>query len=568
MSRSKELVELFEQYTEVMLERSPITATMLGDNRYNHLIDDNSLEAMEEGLFIDKEYLDKISNIDDSDFDETDYLNRELFINDIKKSLNGYDVKAYFLSVDHFSGPQMWIPTLFQVHPLNSEKDYSDLISRIGQFPTFFKNEIEILTQGMKEGIVPPKFSIELVIKQLDALLEMNDDSVFYLPLKKLSDDEHKALRCEALFDNNRISCDKFKNALEKFLVPALQEYRDFLSATYLDACSDKPGLSNIPGGKEIYSHLLGFHTTESLTPEEIHETGKKEVESILEKMKVIMEKVGFKGTLQEFFESLKTDKRFLPSNKEEYMNVFKDILAKMEAKIPEYFSRSPKLPYEVRAMEPFREKNAPTALYMPGPMDGSRPGIYYVNSFECETRSTYTLEALSYHEAVPGHHFQIALSRELDSLPLFRKLSHYTAYIEGWALYVERLALDMGFYGDPYSDFGRLTFDAWRSARLVIDTGIHVFNWTQKQACDYLRKCTSLCETDVLSEVDRYCVMAGQACSYKIGQLVILKLRKQAREKLGNKFDYKKFHDFLLDGGALPLDVLEEQFKKWLSQQ
>jgi uncharacterized protein (DUF885 family) len=218
--------------------------------------------------------------------------------------------------------------------------------------------------------------------------------------------------------------------------------------------------------------------------------------------------------------------------------------------------------------MEPFREKNAPTALYMPGPMDGSRPGIYYVNTSECETRSTYTLEALSYHEAVPGHHFQIALSRELDSLPLFRKLSHHTAYIEGWALYVERLALDMGFYNDPYSDFGRLTFDAWRSARLVIDTGIHVFNWTREQARDYLRNCTSLCEADITAEIDRYCVMPAQACSYKIGQIVILKLRKKAQKELKENFDYKKFHDFLLMGGALPLDVLENQFEKWLERQ
>ena len=556
MSLSTELARLLSEYDEWLLSENPFLATMLGDHRFNHLLGENGPARIEKDAIAYKNFLVKVDALPSENMDQDDLLTASILKKGLENALEGVDLGVHLLCVDHMSGPQINLPHLCQIHPFRDKKDYEDFLSRLVQIPENLDGDIAILRLGIDKGLTNPTFSIRQAIEQTRALID-NIQSPFFLPITGQKPD----------FQGKGEIFEAISEAIKGKIWPSLSKFADFLEKEYLPVCTDDPGLCHRPGGDRIYKFLVAQHTAPGLKPEEIHKIGLSEVSRVQKEMLTIMKAVDFKGELSDFFNMLKSDSRFLASSREEYMNFFESILKAMEEKIPQYFKTLPKYPYEVKPMESFREKNAPTAYYMPGPLDGSRPGIYYVNTYEWEKRSTYTLEALSFHEAVPGHHFQISLSRELAELPLVRKLAHYTAYIEGWALYTELLAREMGFYTDPYSDFGRLTFDAWRSARLVIDTGLHHLGWDMETARKYLRDNTSLSEPDIAAEIDRYCVMPGQALSYKIGQIQMIKLRKLAMDRLGEAFDYGEFHDTILLSGALPLDILEEKVVEWVEK-
>lgn len=554
MARSSELSKLLDEYEEYLLSTNPILATILGDHRFNSELGDHSMAALDVQMAKCHEFHEKLITIDRSGYDEDDALTNNIFKKSLENSKRGFDLNTHLLCVDHLSGPQMIIPHICQVHPTRNRGDLDDFHSRMKQVPKYLNDIKEYLRTGLRVKIVSPAFSIEQTIAQFNDL-STGDATPLMLPVTGNNSD----------FQGRQGLVSDIESAINGVVRPALGEFAEFLRSEYMPKCAVKPGLCNLASGPEIYNFLIEQHTSPAFNPWGIHRIGEEEVAKTKSQMLDIMSNIGFKGDQQEFFKYLRTDKKFMASSREEYLSYFNRILDEMKKRIPDFFATLPKYPCEVRPMEPFREKNAPTAYYMPVPIDGSRPGIYYVNTSNWETRSTYTLEALSYHEAAPGHHFQISLSRELKNLPLVRKLAHYTAYIEGWALYSELLAKEMGFYQDPYSDFGRLTFDAWRSSRLVIDTGIHHYGWSREKAMDYLRESTSLCEADIVAEIDRYCVMVGQACSYKIGQLHFLKIRDEAVNRLKENFSIREFHDEVLLSGALPLDILEGRVRRWI---
>jgi prolyl oligopeptidase len=355
-------------------------------------------------------------------------------------------------------------------------------------------------------------------------------------------------------------------NTIRLDIVGGYDMLATYLKAYYLPACRDTVGYHALPRGKERYANRVRRYTTTDLTPEQIYEIGMKELTWIRAGMEEIKDSVGFKGTLSEFIAYMKTDPQFHYSTSDSLVEGFKSILAEMDKKMPLLFGRLPKTPYSYKEIEPYRAASAPDAYYYPPPDDGSRPGYFYINSYKPEERPKYTMQALAFHEAVPGHHLQIAIQQELTGLPDFRRHGGYTAFVEGWGLYSERLPKEVGFYNDPYSEFGRLTFEAWRACRLVVDPGIHYMGWTREQAIQFMRENTGLSDHNIESEIDRYIAWPGQATAYKIGQLQILKLRAMAQEQLGPRFDIRAFHDELLSDGALPLELLEKKMTRWIA--
>jgi prolyl oligopeptidase len=356
--------------------------------------------------------------------------------------------------------------------------------------------------------------------------------------------------------------------AIRDAVVPAYKRMADYMEQDYLPACREEIGIYALPNGKERYKIIARRYTTTNQTPEEISEIGKRELARVHDEMRAVMKQVGFEGTIQAFADSLRRDKRFYYDNADSLVAGFKEILHRMDQKMPELFGRLPQAHYGFREMETYRAESAPDAYYYPAPEDRSRTAFFYINTYKPEMRPKYTMEALAYHEAVPGHHMQIALQQELEQLPMFRQHGGYTAFVEGWALYSEELPKEVGFYADPYSEFGRLTFDAWRCTRLVVDPGIHYFGWTRDQAVAFFRENTALSELNIQSEVDRYIAWPGQALAYKIGQLKLLELRHRAEDALGDAFDLRAFHDALLEEGALPLDLLEAKMARWIDDQ
>jgi uncharacterized protein (DUF885 family) len=329
--------------------------------------------------------------------------------------------------------------------------------------------------------------------------------------------------------------------------------------------CRDKEGVWSLPEGTDMYRFYVRYHTTIDLSPEEIHETGKSEVKRISEEIRKIIKRMGFDGGIREFAEYVKTKKELYPETGREIVGGYRDILLEMDKKLPRYFGRLPKAEYDIKEIEKYREQAAPAAYYYPPPRDFSRPGYFYINTYKPESRPRSIMEALAYHEAVPGHHLQIAIMQELEDIPDFRRYQGSTAYIEGWALYAEKLAKEMGFYQQDFSEYGRLTNEIWRAARLVVDTGIHYFKWSREEAIQYCRENTGLEEHEIEVEIDRYIAMPGQALAYKTGELKILQLRERAKKAFGSKFDIRDFHDRLLEEGALPLYALEDHIERWI---
>ncbi len=555
-----ELDHLYQDYWDFVLKEDPRYATYLGDHRYDDELEDSSEEAFRRRSSQYREYLGRLRGYPRPTVG-ADRLNYELFERELNESIEQLSFRPYLMPITQQQGPHIEVPELVTYHPSRSVQDYENYLSRLGKFPRLIDQTITNMVVGVRERLVLPRIIVERIVPQLKAQIVSEPyKSEFYKPIiglpKEISPEDARRLDEECA------------DAVLGSIVPAYEKLDRFLQEEYLPASRSEVGIWALPDGGERYAFYVRRFTTTSLSSDEIHQLGLRELAKIRGEMEALMRKLGFTGTVQEFLGKLRKDKAMYYPSGEALVAGFKDILRKMDAALPRLFGRLPKAEYGFREIEAYRAEAAPEAYYYPPPEDGSRPGYFYVNTFRPETRPKYTMESLAYHEAVPGHHLQISIQQELTGLPKFRRHGGYTAFVEGWAHYAEALPKEIGFYSDLYSEFGRLSGSAWRAARLVVDTGTHQMRWTREQAIQFMKDNTGASEHNIISEVDRYIAWPGQALAYKIGQLKISEIRARAERLLGGGFDVRRFHDKLLSDGALSLDILDSEMGRWLETQ
>jgi uncharacterized protein (DUF885 family) len=548
------LLDLFKREWEYNLKNSPIYSTFVGETRYNHLLTDFSAKAIEDSHNHELELINELQGFDFNSLSENNQLNFQLFKLKIESSIKDYSFKEYLMPIHQMYGVQNYFHRMVDIMPFKKESDFQNYLSRLKAFPVLIDQTIALMDEGVKAGYTIPRIAMKDVPNQIKRLLP--DDfrnCSFYKPLIKDS---------KYLPDLLKIDLEL---AIKNELYGAFNKLKNYLEKSYIPACRETIGLSDIPSGKEYYDHKLWEFTTTELKAEEIHEIGIKEVERINKEIKALMKKIGF-DDYDMFLIYLRTDGDFYFKDEKTLLMHYRDFAKRIDKELPRFFKVLPRLPYGIEKIPDHQAPSSPTAFYMGPDLNMTRPGIFYANTSHLETRPSYEIESLTLHEAVPGHHLQICLALELKNLPEFRKSVKFTGYVEGWALYAEKLGAEMGFYDDPYARFGQLSFEMWRACRLVIDTGLHVFKWDRKKAIDFLQHYTGKSEAASAVEVDRYIVMPGQATAYKIGELKILELRKKFEETKGDNFDIRDFHDLILRNGALPLNVLENYVEKYLS--
>jgi len=552
------LVSLFSDYWQAQLRNYPTYATYLGDHRYDSLLTDESADGYARRLAEARTFLERIQAIPLEGLTPADSLNHRLFERILEDHIADSAFRDYLMPVTQQGGPPLGFAELPTYHPFHSTVDYDNYIARLRAFPAQMDQVMANMRTGMEEHLVPARITMEKVIPQLDAL-QVRDarKSVLYAPATQIPDSLADSTR-------SRIEDDVY-HAVRDDVMPAYRRLQDFIRKRYLRACRREPGIWALPDGEARYARAVAHYTTTDMTPDEIFQLGEREMGHIRGAMRGVTNRLGYRGNLIDFMNALRINPKYYYDSPEELMQGFRTILKGMDEQLPNLFGHLPKQWYDLREIESFRAESAPAAYYYGAPDDGSRPAYFYVNTSHLESRPKYTMEALAYHEAVPGHHLQLTIQQELTNLPEFRRHGGYTAYVEGWALYAEALPKEVGMYAEPYSEFGRLTFDAWRAARLIVDTGIHHFKWSRERAIEYLRENTALSDADIVSEVERYIAWPGQALAYKIGQIRILEIREKAQRKLRQDFDEKRFHDALLADGALPLDLLQKKMDRWI---
>ncbi|MGE9757603.1 DUF885 domain-containing protein [Acinetobacter baumannii] len=558
--RVKALNQLLQEQWEYTLKNSPETATVLGDLRYNNRWTEISKTQIEKDKKTTQNFLKRFEAIDSTGFSATDQLNKDLMIYQLKETLKNYDLKLYEMPFNQMWGLHLQFPGFISSIPFDNAKQYQDYISRLKQIPLILDQGIQLAKQGQKDGLMPPKYLIEKVAKQIDSIATpTGKDSVFASPLKEFPKNISKA-------EQERLSREILQ-AIDQNVRPAYQKLGTFIQKDYLPYGRQHEGIWSLPNGDELYRFYVENNTTTSESPENIHQLGLKEVARIEAEMLKIAKAQGF-NDLKSFQQSLKTNPAVFAKSREEILEIYRGYIAQMQPELPKLFGLLPKNKVEVLPVEQYREKEAAGAEYHQGTPDGSRPGQVYVNTGDFSERSKISMEATAYHEAIPGHHMQIDIAQNLPNLPMFRKQPNHTAYIEGWALYAEQLGKDVGFYKDPLSDYGRLSSELFRACRLVVDTGVHYKKWTRQQIIDFMREHSALDEPDIQAETDRYIAIPAQALAYKMGQLKILELRELAKQELGDRFDIKAFHDMILNAGTLPLNILDARIKNWIKEQ
>ncbi len=540
------------------LQTQPEFATILGDLRYNDRWSDLSLAHAAAEQKVAQDFLRRFEAIDTTGFSDTDRLNQELMVRQLKDGLRSYDLKLYEMPLDQMSGVHLQLAGFISSIPFDNTKEYDDYLTRLKAVPAAFDQVIALARQGMKDGMMPPRYILEKVVPQIDNIAKPDAaDSVFAQPLKhfpaSVSAADQQRLRTAILA------------AIDQQIRPAYRKLGQFVAKDYAPHGRSEPGVWQLPHGDEIYRFDIEQMTTTHETPEQIHEIGQAEVKRIQGEMTKIAKSQGF-ADLDSFRASLKNNPKVHATSREDILDHYRKYLAQMQPELPKLFGLLPKTKVVVVPVEAFREKEATAAEYHQGTPDGSRPGMIYVNTGDYANRSLLSTESTAYHEGIPGHHLQISIAQTLPALPPFRQQAGYTAYIEGWALYAEQLGKDIGFYQDPLSDYGRLSDELLRADRLVLDTGVHYKHWTRQQMVDFFHANSSEDEPDVQAETDRYITWPGQALAYKTGELKILELRALAKQELGTQFDLRAFHDEILNGGALPLDVLEARVKSWIA--
>lgn len=556
----KALNALFHDAWEDELKHEPEFASVIGDKRYNDQIRDHSVKALHEALEREQNYLMQLTAIDPAGLSDQEQLSRELLIRRFTEDVEADEFKTWQMPLNQMGGIHTTYPQLVAQLSFTTEKDYDDWIARLHQIPNAFDQEMGNMTVGLADHRVPPRFLLEKALAQVKELASQKpEDSPLALPLKKFPADMPKATQ-------ERIQAEMLK-VIGKEVLPAYLRFQRFLEVTYVPAGRTEPGIWSIPDGDKYYAFQLRHITSTNLTTDQIHQIGLDEVKRDEAEMLAIAQKLGF-ADLPAFRASLKTNPKLKAASPEALLDAYRKDLAPMQAKLPTLFGRLPKAGFEVAAVPAYLEKNSAPAYYESGTPDGSRPGRLRIDTYNATDRNLYAVEAIAYHEGLPGHHLQISIAQELEGLPQFRKFGGNTAFIEGWGLYSERLGKDVGFYQDPYNDYGRLEADIWRAIRLVVDTGVHSKHWSREQMVQFFHDHSAIDETSIQAEVDRYIAWPGQATAYKIGQLKILELRERARKELGDKFDLRAFHDQVLDAGALPLDVLSERIDAWIASQ
>jgi uncharacterized protein (DUF885 family) len=564
-AESVKLQRVFDDYFEEYLQLNPILATSIGDPRYNDrfvVSISPAGRAADEKLV--RDYLVRIGTVDRSRLAGQDLLSYEVFKSAREREIGRFRFPDQLIPLNQFYS----VPNSFAqlgsgngLQPFKTVKDYDDFLKRVDGFAAWIDQAIVNMREGVARGYTLPQVLAERVLPQLDAhIVARPEDSLYWGPVRNLPADFSTA-------DRERLTA-AYRAAIETKIVPSYRKLRDFMRDDYLPKCRTSVGLDALPDGKAWYEYRVREITTTNYTPAQIHEIGLREVARIRGEMLGVMTTVGFEGSLDDFFKYLNTDARFTFTDRDALIAGYDAIRTRVDPQLPKLFEILPKADYEVRAVEPFREKSAAGGQYQAASADGSRPGIFYANAYDLTARPNWAMEALSLHEANPGHHFQISIQREQTGLPKFRRFGGYTAYSEGWALYAESLGPDLGMYTDPYQYFGRLEGELFRAIRLVVDTGLHSKGWTRQQVLDYIVANSATSEARRVAETERYIAIPGQALAYKIGQLAISALRARAEKELGPKFDVRKFHTVILVDGALPLDVLEAKVDRWIAAQ
>jgi len=549
--------------TRLRLELNPSLATFAGDHRYDDRLENPIAPAyLQAARALEAGFLQRALQIDRTALGERAQLTLEVFLHDRRIALEGFRYPEELLPLNQFWSrvnefAQMGGGT--GIHPFVTERDYRNWLSRVHDFVAWTDQAIVNLRRGIEQGVVLPRIVVDRVLPQLDALVVADPvHSDFYGPIERLPPSLRGAAR-------ERLA-EAYRDAIRVEINPALRRLHDFLQHEYLPHARPGAGLSALPDGPAWYRWRVRQYTTTDLEPDAIHDLGLAEVARMREGMIRVMREVGFAGGLREFLDALRGDTRFHCRTPDELLDGYRALQRRVEAELPRLFAIAPRSALEVRAVEAFRERSAAIAEYQPGTPDGSRPGIFYVNTHNLPSRPTYLMETIFLHEALPGHHFQLSLQNEDESLPRFRRHGGYSAFFEGWAMYAETLGGELGLLADPYHRFGALSDEALRAARLVVDTGLHTRGWTREQAIEYLLANTALGPADAVAEVERYIAVPAQALGYKLGQLRFLQLRARAAARLGPRFDLRALHTQFLNEGALPLDVLERRIDRWIS--
>lgn len=550
---STRLHELFRVDWERMLADSPERSTYLGERRYNDRWTDLSPEAIARRRARLPLALEVLAGIDRGALSAADRLNYDLFEYRRKMALEGSRFPQELLPINQMEGIQQGIPQLLAAMPADRATDFEDMIARLHGVPLLVDQTIALMEEGLGRGVTPPRITLRDVPGQVASLLTTDPlDSPVLRPFRKFPAGLSEAERDELI--------GEVVAAYRSDVRPALERLHRFLVERYLPGAVAPTARAALPDGEAWYEWSVRSYTTTDLSPRQIHELGLAEVARIRGQMDSVIRASGFEGGFEEFSAFLRTDPRFYYHDAAELLRAYRDIAKRIDPELPRLFGRLPRLTYGVIAVPSYAEKSQTTAYYEPGSPTAGRPGYFYANTYDLGSRPKWEMEALTMHEAVPGHHLQISLAQELQGVPEFRRHTGYTAFVEGWALYAESLGEEMGFYRDPYSKFGQLTYEMWRAVRLVVDTGLHSLGWSRQQAIDFFKANTPKAEHDIIVEVDRYLVWPGQALAYKIGELKIKELRARAQERLGDDFDLRAFHDRVLAQGAVPLAVLERQ--------
>jgi uncharacterized protein (DUF885 family) len=558
---TERLHDLFKLDWEHAMVENPEFATAVGYPGQNDRWTDNSLEAIERRRRESPVLMKAILTIDRSKLSAADQLNYDLFRKNQEDSIEGARFKQELLPINQMGGVQQEVAETLEMSPRVTVADYENILKRLEGAPVLIDQTIVLLEKGLEAKVTPPRITLRDVPQQIKNQMEENPEkSALLRPFQEFPADIQTA-------DRERLR-KAAATVLKEKVVPAYAKLHEFFVKKYLPNTRETIAITDLPDGKAWYAHNVRTTTTTSLTPQQIHELGLSEVKRIREEMDKIIKETKFKGSFADFSKYLRTDPKFFYKDADSLLTGYRDITKRIDPELARLFGKLPRLPYGVRPVPAYAEKSQTTGYYQPGSPEAGRPGWYFANTYALDTRPKWEMEALTLHEAVPGHHLQIALSQEMEDAPEFRKHGDYTAFVEGWALYSESLGTEIGLYKDPYMKYGQLTYEIWRAIRLVVDTGMHSMGWTRQQAIDYFMANASKMEHDVTVEIDRYIVWPGQALGYKIGELKIKELRAYATKELGSKFDIRKFHDRILENGALPMDILEKRIKEWVERE
>ena len=556
----QEVDSVIRKHWEWNLSQNPVFAGQLGDRSGDGRLPDVSVSNTLASARQLRQFLESARAIKTSELSASSRLNLEIFIRYLEDEVAEIDHKAYLIPITNRWGFHIYFAELYKRLPFKNEADYRSYLGRLAAFSEYANQNMELLRKGLNEGYVLPGVVLEGYEQTISShIYDRASKSPLFTPFTKFP---------ESISEQQAASLAKEgADLIYNDVFPAYREFLRFMVEDYLPSASGSIGVSSRPAGREFYRHRVRKFTTLDVSPDEVHQTGLNEVARIRTEMEAIPRELQFKGDFNDFLDFLRTDPRFYPPDAESYKKEVTYILKKMDGELPNLFGTLPRTPYGIKEIPAYIAPKTTAAYYQPPSADGKIAGFYFINTYNLKSRPLYQLEALSLHEAVPGHHLQLALQQEIDDMPNFRKFNGFTAFIEGWALYAERLGLDVGFYQDPYSDFGRLSYEMWRACRLVVDTGIHYFGWTRQQSIEYMVRNTALSRHNIVAEVDRYISWPGQALAYKMGELKISELRTLAEERLGASFDVREFHDVVLGSGAVPLNVLEQNVLRYLEK-